>query len=146
MPVCLINPLPHTDAFKRLCSRQLFENMASKIEIAQNKQFLPLLTCFQLYSNINNFFRLCFQSRLLQICCMLESVNTFSSGFLCPELNTKTFSSDIVNKPTSTSYKLPSNTAEYLFQRYFYFRPCSYGSTLQTKVRFLASSQGVYEV
>ena len=40
------------DTFHCLCSRQLFENMATKEEIAQNKQFLLLSPCFQLYSII----------------------------------------------------------------------------------------------
>ena len=34
------NPFPHIDAFWRICSRRLFENIVSKEEIAQNKQFL----------------------------------------------------------------------------------------------------------
>ena len=50
------NPFPHIDAFWRLCSRQLFENMATKEEIAQNKQFLLLSPCFQLYSIIILYF------------------------------------------------------------------------------------------
>ena len=54
MSVCIsckttvvINPFPHIDAFVRLCSRQLFENMATKEKIAQNEQFLYLSPCFQ---------------------------------------------------------------------------------------------------
>ena len=35
-------------SYRRLCSRQLFENMATKEEIAQNKQFFLLSSCFQL--------------------------------------------------------------------------------------------------
>ena len=31
-----VNPYPHTDTFWRLCSRQLFENIVAKEEIAQN--------------------------------------------------------------------------------------------------------------
>ena len=42
------NPFPDIDAFWRLCSRQLFENIVTKEEIAQNKQFLLLLQCFPL--------------------------------------------------------------------------------------------------
>ena len=42
----LINPFPHIDTFWRLCSRQLFENIVTKEEIAQNEQFLP--QCFPL--------------------------------------------------------------------------------------------------
>ena len=40
------NPFPHMDAFWRLCSRWLFENIATKEEIAQNVQFLLLPQCF----------------------------------------------------------------------------------------------------
>ena len=42
----IINPLPHIDAFWRLCSRGLFKNIVTKEEIAQNKQFLLLPQCF----------------------------------------------------------------------------------------------------
>ena len=44
-----INPFPHIDAFWRLCSRRLFENIVTKEEIAQNVQFLLLLQCFPLF-------------------------------------------------------------------------------------------------
>ena len=44
----LVNPFPHIDAFWRLCSRQLFEIIVTKEEIAQNKQFLLLPQCFPL--------------------------------------------------------------------------------------------------
>ena len=40
------NPFPHIDAFWRLCSRRLFENIVTKEEIAQNVQFLLLSQCF----------------------------------------------------------------------------------------------------
>ena len=40
------NPLPHIDAFWRLCNRLLFENIVTKEEIAQNVQFLLLTQCF----------------------------------------------------------------------------------------------------
>ena len=43
-----VNPFPHTDAFWRLRSRQLFENTVTKEEIAQNEQFLLLPQCFPL--------------------------------------------------------------------------------------------------
>ena len=47
MPSCFtFNPFPHIDAFWRLCSRQLFENIVTKEEIAQNEQFLRLPQCF----------------------------------------------------------------------------------------------------
>ena len=39
---------PHTDAFCRLCSRQLFENIVAKEEIAHDEQFLLLPQCFLL--------------------------------------------------------------------------------------------------
>ena len=42
------NPFPHIDAFRRLCSRQLFENIVTKEEIAQIKQFLLLPQYFPL--------------------------------------------------------------------------------------------------
>ena len=38
----------HLDAFWRLCSRRLFENIVTKEEIAQNEQFLLLPQCFPL--------------------------------------------------------------------------------------------------
>ena len=40
--------LTHIDAFWRLCSRHLFENKLTKIEIAQNEQLLLLPQCFSL--------------------------------------------------------------------------------------------------
>ena len=47
-------PFHHIDAFWSLCSRPLFENMAAKEEIAQNKQFLLLSTCFSTRFNYCN--------------------------------------------------------------------------------------------
>ena len=44
-----VNPFPHIDAFWRLCSRQPFENIVTKEEIAQNVQFLLLPQCFRLF-------------------------------------------------------------------------------------------------
>ena len=44
-----INPFPHIDTFWRLCSRQLFENIVTKEEIAQNEQFLLLPQCFPIF-------------------------------------------------------------------------------------------------
>ena len=61
--VTLFNPFPHKDAFWRLCSRQLFENMATKEYISQNEQFLFLSPCFQLYSIIEHSFKREFQKR-----------------------------------------------------------------------------------
>ena len=45
----VFNPFPHIDAFRRLCSRQLFENIVTKEEIAQNVPFLLLPQCFPLF-------------------------------------------------------------------------------------------------
>ena len=43
-----LNPFPHIEAFWPLCSRQVFENIVTKEEIAQNEQFLLLPQCFPL--------------------------------------------------------------------------------------------------
>ena len=60
------------------CSRPLFENIVTKEEIAQNKQFLHLPQCFPLkvHSIIKIFYFLpkYVQSRLLQNCPMRERV------------------------------------------------------------------------
>ena len=40
-----LNPFPHIDIFWRLCSGQIFENIVTKKEIAQNEQFLLLTQC-----------------------------------------------------------------------------------------------------
>ena len=78
-----INPFPHIDTFWRLRSRQLFENMVTKEEIAQNEQFLLLPQFFPLLviSNvilsiidIFNFLTKYVQSLLLQNCRMRERV------------------------------------------------------------------------
>ena len=45
----LNNPFTHIDAFWRLCSRRLFENIVTKGEIAQNVQFLLLPQRFPLF-------------------------------------------------------------------------------------------------
>ena len=47
--ISTVNPFPHIDAFWRLCSRRLFENIVTKEEIAQNVQFLLLLQCFTIF-------------------------------------------------------------------------------------------------
>ena len=44
------NLFPHIDAFWHLCSRQLFENIVTKEEIAQNEQFLLIM--FSTFSHI----------------------------------------------------------------------------------------------
>ena len=46
--ISTLNPFPHIDAFGRLCSRRLFENIVTKEEIAQNEQFFLLSQCFPL--------------------------------------------------------------------------------------------------
>ena len=45
----MVNLFPHIDAFGRLCSRRLFENIVTKEEMAQNVQFLLLPQCFPLF-------------------------------------------------------------------------------------------------
>ena len=70
-----INPFPHIDAFWRLCSRQLFENIATKEEIAQNKQFLLLPQRFPLlvigypfnYRDILFFDKICSKSSAAEL-------------------------------------------------------------------------------
>ena len=61
-----INPFPHIDAFWRLCSRQLFENIVTKEEIAQNVQFLLLPQCFQLWR-----FSMFWQNTFKVVCCRI---------------------------------------------------------------------------
>ena len=97
----LLNPFSHINAIWRLCSSWLFENMVTKEESAQNKQFLLMSLCFQIYSIIVLSFKgsfqicsgyvfkvvccrfdVCFQSRLLQIWCMWERVNACQYPFL----------------------------------------------------------------
>ena len=74
-----LDSFPHIDAFWSLCSRQLFENIVTKEEIAQNQQFLLLPRWFPLlvigiHSIIEIFYFLTkyIQSRLLQNCSMRE--------------------------------------------------------------------------
>ena len=76
-----VNPFPRIDAFWRLYSRRLFENIVTKEEIAQYKQFLSRnVSSFshrlsiQLYT-FSIFLTKYVQSRLLQNCCMRERVN-----------------------------------------------------------------------
>ena len=66
------------DAFWRLCSRWLFENIVTKEEIAQYKQFLLLPQYFPLLV-IGYPFKYV-KSRLLQNCCMRERVKGFDSA------------------------------------------------------------------
>ena len=53
------NPLPHIDAFWRLCSRRLFENIVTKEEIAPNEQFLLLQQFFQFKSYLIKYVQSC---------------------------------------------------------------------------------------
>ena len=76
-----INPFPHIDVSWRLYSRQLFENIVTKEEIAQIEKFLLLQQCFPLLVIDNHSIIMIFhfltkyvQSRLLQNCCMRERV------------------------------------------------------------------------
>ena len=67
--VIWINHFLHIDAFWHLCSRRLFENMATKELIAQNEHVLFLSPCFQLL-----FFHLkgvsnCFGYVFKVVCC-----------------------------------------------------------------------------
>ena len=48
----LINPFPYINAFGRLCSRRLFENMAQKKKLLKTSNFSFLPPCFQLDSII----------------------------------------------------------------------------------------------
>ena len=80
-----ISPFPHIDAFWCPCSRQLFENIGTKEEIAQNKQFLLLPQCFPLlvvgYPFNYKDFLFFDKSRLLQNCRMRGRVNVFIFKF-----------------------------------------------------------------
>ena len=79
-----LNPFPLVDAFWRLCSRRLFENIVTKEEIAQNEQFLLLPQSFPLLVigypfNYRDFLfvdKIC-SNRLQQNCHMRESVKPY---------------------------------------------------------------------
>ena len=87
MYVVWLNPFPHKDTFWRLCSRRLFENRATKEEIAQDEQFILFATMFSTFSHrlsiqikrFSIFITTYVQSHLLQNCCMGERVNTIYS-------------------------------------------------------------------
>ena len=72
-----LNPFPHIDTSWRLCSRQLFENIVAKEEIAQNKQFLLLSQCFPLlvigyplnYRDFLFFDKICLKSSAAEVSC-----------------------------------------------------------------------------
>ena len=75
----LINPFPHIDVFWRLNRRQPFENKSTKEKLLKMSNFSFCyhvfnsfqLLCFHL-KGVYNFVGVCFQSRLLQICCIWE--------------------------------------------------------------------------
>ena len=52
----MFNPFPHIDAFWRLCSRRLSENIVTKEEIAQIAQFLLLPQCLPLLVIVYPFY------------------------------------------------------------------------------------------
>ena len=67
---------------RRLCSSHILKTLGQKEKLLKNKQFLLLPQSFQLFTVIKPSFTehywilpRCFQSRLLQICCMWERVN-----------------------------------------------------------------------
>ena len=73
--VIFLNPFPHIDAFGRICSRRLFENIVRKEEIAQNVQFLLLPQCFPLlvigypfnYRDFLLFYKTCSKSSAAEL-------------------------------------------------------------------------------
>ena len=65
-----LNPFPHIVAFWRLCSRRHFENIVTKEEVAQNKQFLLLPQCFPLLFNYKDFL-IFWQNMFKVICCRI---------------------------------------------------------------------------
>ena len=76
----LINPFPIYRRFLTPVQQTTFENIGTKVEIAQNEQFLLLQQCFQLFSVIIPSFIESFhalvlsvQSRLLQICLYVKA-------------------------------------------------------------------------
>ena len=86
-----LNPFPHIDAFWRLCSRQLFENMATKEEIDQNEQF-PFVTTFSTLFNYCTLIKREFLNLFKVVCCRFVVVkkvkcNNFLFSFIliCPK-------------------------------------------------------------
>ena len=69
------NPFPHIDAFWRLCSKRLFENIMTKGEIAQNEQFLFLPQLFHFlvisypfnYRDFLFFYKICSKSSAAEL-------------------------------------------------------------------------------
>ena len=70
---CCFNPFPHIDAFWRLCSRWIFENIMTKEEIAQNVQFLLLPQCFPLFVISYPLWRfsMFLQNKFKVFCCII---------------------------------------------------------------------------
>ena len=91
----ILNPFPHIDAFWRLRSGQLFENIVTKEEIAQNEQFLLLPLCFPLlvigypfnYRDFLFFLTKYVKSGLLQNCRIRERVKSILSHYSAGILN-----------------------------------------------------------
>ena len=79
------NPFPHIDAFWRLCSRRLFENIVTKEEIAISPFATMFSTfCHRLSIQLWRFFYFLtkyVQSRLLQNCRMREKVKILNMFF-----------------------------------------------------------------
>ena len=63
------NPFLLADAFWRIHSRRILKT------VWQKEQFLPLPQSFHRYSMFSILLPKCFQSRLLHICCMWDSLN-----------------------------------------------------------------------
>ena len=85
VPTRAFNPFPPVDVFWRICSRRLlktlqrkeiFENIVTKEEIAQNEQFFLLPQCFRLlvigyplnYRDFLFFVKICPKSSAAELC------------------------------------------------------------------------------
>ena len=87
-----INPFPPADAFWRNSSRRLLKTLWPKVKLFMMSNFSFGHNVFNFIYKLSyllwRFFRflsLCFQSRLLQICCMWEMVK--KTGFVFGRLN-----------------------------------------------------------
>ena len=72
----LVNPFPHINAIRRLCSRQLFQNIVTKEEIAQNVTWnYPLATMFSTLSHKLSIqlwrFSMVWQNMFKLVCCRI---------------------------------------------------------------------------
>ena len=84
-----LNPFPHIDAFWRLCRRQLFENIVTKEEIAQNVQLLLLPRCFPLLVRGYPFnyrdFLFFYKNMFKVVCCRIvvwgKGLNSFQCSY-----------------------------------------------------------------